>query len=71
MLIDGRRFYAALFSVFTFAVIAASCVAIVAQQGLYATLLWLPLPIGALGYIKARCCPLQVRPGPPDNAGRH
>lgn len=70
-LIGVRRYYAALFFVITFAVTATSRIAILAQQGLYAALLWLPLPIGALGYIKARFCPQQVRSGPPENAGRH
>ncbi len=70
-LIGVRRLYALLFFVVTFAVTAASCIAILAQQGFYAALIWLPLPIGALGYIKARFCPLQVRSGPLDDAGPH
>ena len=32
-----------------------------AHQGFYAALLLLPLPIGAIGYIKARFSPLVVR----------
>ena len=32
-----------------------------ATQGLYAALLLLPLPVGALGYIKARYLPLEAK----------
>ena len=62
--ISVRRAFAVLFFIVTFGVTAASFIAILAQQGFYAALIWLPLPIGALGYIKARFCPLQVRSGP-------
>jgi len=31
------------------------------HQGFYAGLLWLPFPIGAMGYLKARYCPLEVK----------
>jgi hypothetical protein len=35
--------------------------AVLAQQGLYAALIWLPFPIGAIGYFKARFCPLETK----------
>ena len=63
-LIGVKRTWAILFFLVTFGVTAVSVIAILAQQGFYAALIWLPLPIGALGYIKARYCPLQVKSGP-------
>ena len=36
-------------------------IAIFVQQGVYAALLWAPFPIGALGYVKARFCPLEEK----------
>jgi len=38
-----------------------STIAVLAQQGLYAALIWLPFPIGAIGYVKARFCPLVTK----------
>ena len=61
--IGVKRAYAFLFFIVTFGATAVSFIAILAQQGFYAALIWLPLPVGALGYIKARFCPLQVRSG--------
>lgn len=34
---------------------------VLVDQGLYAALLMMTLPIGAIGFIKARYCPLVVR----------
>jgi len=34
---------------------------VLVDQGLYAALLMISLPIGAIGFIKARYCPLVVR----------
>jgi len=42
-------------------------------QGLYAALLMVSLPIGAIGIIKARYCPLVIRrqePGAENSSGR-
>jgi len=55
-----RRFYAVLFFIVTSAITVTSFVSILLQQGIYAALIWLPLPIGALGYFKARYCPLRA-----------
>ena len=62
-LVSVRKFYAFVFFVITFSITAISFVAILAQQGIYAALIWLPLPVGALGYIKARYCPLRAKDG--------
>lgn len=32
------------------------------QAGLYAAIVWLPFPVGALSYIKARFCRLEAAP---------
>lgn len=58
--IKVRKFYAVLFFIVTFVVAAISFVSIMAQQGIYAALIFLPLPIGAIGYVKARFCPLRA-----------
>lgn len=58
--VSVQRAYAAFFFIVTSAVTVSSFVSILAQQGIYAALIWLPLPIGALGYIKARYCPLRA-----------
>ena len=68
-MVGVKRAYAVLFFIVTFGLTAASFIAILAQQGIYAALIWLPLPIGALGYIKARYCPLRVRSAPLDPRG--
>ena len=36
-------------------------VVVLIDQGLYAAILMISLPIGAIGFIKARYCPLVVR----------
>lgn len=59
--IGVRWFYRAVFFVVIVLVTAPSAIAVLAQQGIYAALLWVPFPIGALGYIKARFCPLEVK----------
>jgi len=50
-----------LFYLLTFVVTLFSTLAILADQGLYAAILMFPLPIGAMGYLKARFCPLEAR----------
>lgn len=49
-----------LFHFLTFVVTLFSTIAILAEQGLYAAILLLPLPIGAIGYLRAQFCPLQA-----------
>jgi hypothetical protein len=45
---------------------AAVGVLVLVDQGLYAAILMVSLPIGAIGFIKARYCPLVVRKQKPD-----
>ena len=56
-------------AVFNFLILIATVVTtgmIFLQAGLYASIVWLPFPIGALSYVKARFCKLESQPaGPP------
>jgi hypothetical protein len=45
----------------TFLVTSLSTIAVLAQFGIYAALLWFPFPVGALGYLKASFSPLEVK----------
>lgn len=47
----------------------ASTAAIFVQQGVYAAILWFSVPIGALSYLKARYCPLEIKRQSRDDAG--
>jgi hypothetical protein len=49
----------------TLLVTSLSTIAVVAQFGIYAALLWFPFPVGALGYLKARFSPLEVKVAQP------
>lgn len=60
-LIGVHWFYRAVFFAAILLVTVPSALAVLAQQGVYAALLWTPFPIGALGYVKARFCPLEVK----------
>ena len=61
-------FKAIFFLVILVATIALGVMVLV-TQGLYAALLMISLPIGAIGFIKARYCPLVVRKQNPRTAG--
>lgn len=56
-----HRIAAMSFSVLILAVTLSTTIIVLAQQGIYAALLWFSCPIGALSYIKARFSPLKVR----------
>ncbi len=62
-----------LFKAFFFVVILAATVflgfVVLVDQGLYAALLIITLPIGAIGIIKARFSPLVVRRLQPNSEG--
>lgn len=60
-LIDVHYVYRSVFFVVILLITVPSVLAVLIQQGVYAALLWAPFPIGALGFVKARFCPLQVR----------
>lgn len=48
------------FIIFTVAIVTTLIVFI--ELDLWAALLWFTLPVGALSYVKARFCPLQIKP---------
>lgn len=50
-----------LFVVVTFVATALSTIAVLAQFGLFAALLWFSFPVGALGHLKAKFSPLEVK----------
>lgn len=59
--VRAHWFYGTFFYLLTFFVTLFSTLAILASQGLYAAILMFPLPIGAIGYLRARFCPLEAR----------
>ncbi len=42
---------------------------VLAQEGYYAALFWITVPIGSLSYLKARFSPLEVKINPADRNG--
>jgi len=60
-LVGVHWFWRILFFLVTLLVTVPSTIAVLAQQGVYAALLWLPFPIGAIGYLKARFFPLETK----------
>jgi hypothetical protein len=59
--VRAHWFYGMLFYFLTFVVTLFFTLAVLASQGLYAAILMFPLPIGAIGYLRARFCPLEAR----------
>lgn len=49
------------FSALIFVITLLTTFVIFLQFDIYAAILWFSLPIGALSYIKARFCPLQLK----------
>ena len=62
--------YRSAFFLVIFVVTVLSSIAVLAQLGVYAALLWAPFPIGAIGYLKARYSPLEKRPKRAEPRGR-
>ena len=55
-----NRFASLLFSLVIIVVTVGTSVAVFTMFGVYAVILWFAFPIGAIGFIKARFCPLTV-----------
>ena len=55
------RVAAALFNVLILVVTVVTTGMVFLQAGLYAGIVWLPFPIGALSYLKARFCSLEAK----------
>lgn len=47
-----------MFSLAIIVVTVATSIAVLSLFGIYAVILWFAFPIGAIGYLKARLCPL-------------
>lgn len=60
-LIGVHWLFKAIFFVIIFAVTLVTAVIVLVDQGLYAALLMISVPIGVIGYIKARFCPLETK----------
>ena len=60
--IGVRRIVSAIASFVIFAVAIVTTLIVFIELDLWAALLWFTLPVGALSYVKARFCPLEVRP---------
>ena len=60
-IIGAGSICSAVFFVITLVLTITTTAAVMGHQGFYAGLLWLPFPIGAMGYLKARYCPLEVK----------
>lgn len=60
-LVGVHWLFRAIFFVIIFAVTIVTAVIVLADQGLYAALFMISVPIGVIGYIKARFCPLETK----------
>lgn len=58
MTVRLNRFASALFMLAIIAVTIGTSVMVLTLFGIYAVILWFAFPIGAIGYLKARFCPL-------------
>lgn len=55
------RLVSFLFTLLIFVVTVGTSVAIYSLFGVYAVVVWFMFPIGAIAYLRARFCPLDVR----------
>jgi hypothetical protein len=60
-LVGVHWFFRSVFFIVILLITVPSTLAVLMQQGFYAAILWTPFPIGALGYIKAKFCPLAIK----------
>ena len=61
-IVGVRRIWSALASIVIFTVAIVTTLIVLIELDLWAALLWFTLPVGALGYLKARYCPLETKP---------
>ena len=59
-LVRVNRAASFLFSMLTVAVTVITSYMVLSMYGVYAVIIWFAFPIGAIGYIKARFCPLTL-----------
>ena len=55
-----NRLASAFFTLAIIVVTVGTSLAVLSLFGIYAVILWFAFPIGAIGYLKARFCPLVV-----------
>ena len=60
--IGFNRFVSLMFSVLIVIVTLATSYMVLSLYGIYAVVVWFIFPIGAIGYLRARFCPLTVLP---------
>ena len=60
-LVGVHWLFRAVFFVIILAVTAVTTIVVLADQGIYAALLMFSVPIGAIGFVKARFCPLELK----------
>ena len=58
-----NRFLSFLFSILILVVTLVTSYMVMSLYGIYAVIIWFVFPIGAIGYVRARFCPLTVIPG--------
>ena len=57
-----NRFWSILFSILIVVVTVASSLMVLSLFGIYAVIVWFVFPVGAIGYLRARFCPLTAFP---------
>ena len=60
-LVGPHWFFGTSFFLIILVVTLVTTIVMLAQFGIYAAILWFSFPIGAIGYLKARFSPLQVK----------
>lgn len=59
-LVRAHWLYGKFFNILILVVTLLSMIIVLRVQGFYAAILLLPLPLGAIGYLKARYCQLEA-----------
>jgi uncharacterized protein (DUF983 family) len=57
-----NRFVSLLFSILIVVVTVVTSYMVLSLFGIYAVIVWFIFPVGAIGYLRARFCPLTVLP---------
>ena len=60
-----NRLVSALFTLAIIVVTVGTSIMVLTLFGIYAVIVWFVFPVGAIGYLKARFCPLVAEPPQP------
>ena len=60
--VRANRAVSFLFSILILVVTLVTSYMVLSLFGIYAVIVWFIFPIGAIGYLRARFCPLTVKP---------